>query len=736
MALANTVINAMIGGEISPKMYGRTDLAIRQQSLKTLTNMRVRPQGGADRRNGTKFIAETKDSSAKSRLMDFDSSDESSYVLELGNLYARVYTNLDQVREAAKTISAITKANPAVVTATSHGYTNGDHVWITSVAGMTQVNNRRFTVAGVTTHTFQLSGINSSSYSTYTSGGSSAKVFEFATPFATASLFNIQKAQDQSQMFLTEGTYPTQILTRTSDTSWTIGNADFVDGPYLPANQPTTTLTPSGTSGSVTITASTAIFLATDTSGTNGTGAYDRLIRFNDAGGTWHWMKITAFTDTTHVTASIIGTTLSATTGQTTWRLGAFSNTTGYPKAVFIAEQRLVLAGASGTPQTYFYSAVGSENYLNMSPDDASVDDATSYTVAAKRANPIRWISSLDNDLLSGTSRGEWRRTGAITPGDAAIRPISYEGSALVQPVETSKSIAFVQQTRGRLIAISVNRLGAAGTTPLYETADLTFAADHLSGTGFVELAYSQNPYRSVIAVCNDGTMTHTTYDEKYGVLAWSKWVTDGLYESVESIPVASTGIEETSAVWTIVKRTINGAVVRYVEMEDPTLNTDCAMSFAGSATLSPGALWHLEAETVTVKVDAAVVESELVANGDITLAATGTAIEAGMPFSHTIVTLPQIPNISRGSSLGVKSRTHQVSLLLRESLGSSINGDDILYRESGDLMGSAPDAFTGTYTVTLNSSWSRDGEITITGNQPYDFSLNAIVIAGNFSQA
>lgn len=70
-------------------------------------------------------------------------------------------------------ITAITKANPAVVTtAAAHGYSNGDSVIIQAVVGMPQVNGyRKYTVAGATTTTFQLSGVDSTSFGTYTSGG-------------------------------------------------------------------------------------------------------------------------------------------------------------------------------------------------------------------------------------------------------------------------------------------------------------------------------------------------------------------------------------------------------------------------------------------------------------------------------------------------------------------------------------------------------------------------------------
>ncbi len=75
-----------------------------------------------------------------------------------------------------KTITGITKANPGVVTAASHGYSNGDRVKIISVAGMTEVNGHTYLVANVATNTFELTNtagtnVNTSSYTTYSSGG-------------------------------------------------------------------------------------------------------------------------------------------------------------------------------------------------------------------------------------------------------------------------------------------------------------------------------------------------------------------------------------------------------------------------------------------------------------------------------------------------------------------------------------------------------------------------------------
>ena len=83
---------------------------------------------------------------------------------------------------AAKTITAITKANPAVATSTAHGYANGDYV-VLAVQGMWQADTKTVRVANVTANTFELEGCDSTSFDTFSSG--TAQAITFGTTFST-----------------------------------------------------------------------------------------------------------------------------------------------------------------------------------------------------------------------------------------------------------------------------------------------------------------------------------------------------------------------------------------------------------------------------------------------------------------------------------------------------------------------------------------------------------------------
>jgi hypothetical protein len=220
-------------GELSPRLHARIDIDYYKAGLKTCTNWTALRQGGLRKRSGFKMVKEVKDSTKKARMIPFVFSTVQAYALEFGNLYMRIYVNGGLVTTGGGTITGITKANPAVVTVTAHGFSNGDKIYITGVGGMTQVNNLEFTVAGITANTFQLSGINSTGYTTFTSGGLAKKIVEVTTPYLEADLPTLDYAQSADVLTITHQNYQPREISRTSDTTWTIATCTFKDGPYL-----------------------------------------------------------------------------------------------------------------------------------------------------------------------------------------------------------------------------------------------------------------------------------------------------------------------------------------------------------------------------------------------------------------------------------------------------------------------------------------------------------------------
>ena len=236
MAKTTFGFSSFTSGELSPRLDGRIDLEKYFSGTKTLENMVIHPHGGASRRPGTKFISEVKTSANSTRLIPFEFSTTQTYIMEFGNEYIRFFKDNGIITEAAKTISGITKANPGVVTASSHGYSNGDYVIISSVVGMTELNGRQFKVAGVTTNTFQLqdmdgNNFDTSSLTTYASAGSAFKIYQITSPYTTAQLFDIKFAQSADVMYLVHPDVDIRKLTRTGHTSWSLATVSITGSP-------------------------------------------------------------------------------------------------------------------------------------------------------------------------------------------------------------------------------------------------------------------------------------------------------------------------------------------------------------------------------------------------------------------------------------------------------------------------------------------------------------------------
>ncbi len=236
MARTTIAFTNFTAGELSPRLDGRTDLGKYFNGCKTLENMVVHPHGAATRRPGTKFIHEVKTSSAQTRLIPFEFSTTQTYIMEFGNQYIRFYKDNGIITESNKTISGATQANPGVITATSHGYSNGDHVIITGVVGMTELNGKTFKVANKTTNTFEIqdvdgNNVNTTGYTAYGSAGVANKIYEIASPYATADLPTIKFAQSADLMYLVHPSYAIRKLTRSGHTSWTLSTPSLTGSP-------------------------------------------------------------------------------------------------------------------------------------------------------------------------------------------------------------------------------------------------------------------------------------------------------------------------------------------------------------------------------------------------------------------------------------------------------------------------------------------------------------------------
>jgi len=96
-----------------------------------------------------------------------------------------------------KAITGATRTNPVVITAPGHGFSNGDTIYLTSISGMTSLNNKTFTVTNKTADSFALYGVNGTAYSAYAGGGTAwcttpgCQYYTFTSAASTTNTFQV-----------------------------------------------------------------------------------------------------------------------------------------------------------------------------------------------------------------------------------------------------------------------------------------------------------------------------------------------------------------------------------------------------------------------------------------------------------------------------------------------------------------------------------------------------------------
>ena len=734
MARVAVQLTNFTGGELSPRLDGRNDLTKYPTGCKTLENFVVFPHGSAARRSGTQFVAEVKDSSAKTRLIPFEFSTTQTYMLEFGNQYIRFYKDDGQILESDKTISGATQADPVVITATAHGYSNGDEISISGVVGMTELNNKRYLVANKTTNTFEITdidgtNINGTGFTAYTSGGVANRVYEITTPYLTAELFDIKFAQSADVMYITHPNHEVEKLSRTGHTSWTLADVDFTDGPYLDDNITTTTLTSSHSSVGTgrTLTASADLWVSTDVG---------RLVSYRDGYG-----KITGYTSATVVDWEILVDTGSSS-ASTDFALGAFSDTTGHPTCVTFFEQRLVFAGTTDQPQTVFFSKSGDyENFDENRGGTVADDDAIIYTIASNQVNAIRFMTAT-RTLIIGTAGGEFAVSGggtdvAITPTNILIKKQSNHGAANVDAIPAGNATLFLQRAKRKLRELAYN-FDVDG----YVSPDLTILAEHITEGGLTQLSYQQEPNQIIWGVRDDGELVGLTYQREQQVVAWHRHIFGGVFgsgntvcESVATIPTDNSEYQT----YVIVKRTINSVTRRYVEYindfdfdetDDTTFNfLDSQLNYDGSSTDTITGLDHLEGQTVSVLANGSTHPDKTVSSGSITLDRNVTKAKVGLGYTSLLQTMRLDAGSQDGTSQGKTKRIFDIAIRLYESIGVEVgpdltNMERIPFRSSADAMDAGLGVFTGDKEVEFRGNYETDGFIFVRQTQPLPLTI------------
>lgn len=584
---------------------------------------------------------------------------------------------------------------------------------------------------------------------------SSGSPVEVVTTYATADIADLKWAQSADTLYLVHPSYPPRKVTRTSHTAWSITTIEFSDGPYLPVNTTSTTLGLSGTSGSVTVTASATTGINDDTGFQ--TTDVNRLIRWKDPAGNWTWLKITARSSTTVVTATISGDNASATTATANWRLGSWSDTTGYPRTVTFFQDRLCFGGEPS--QRIDMSSTGDyENFRPTAPDETVVgDDAIGITLNANNVNVIRWLADDEKALICGTVGGEWLVRAStlgetVTPDNVQATSSTKFGSANVQALRIDVATLFVQRA-GFNIRENAYVFEADG----FRSPNLSLHASEVTRStagGITRLAYQQEPDSIVWCLRADGSLVGLSYERDQDVVGFHLHPLGGfsnsaqtaapVVESIATIPASDGSRDE---LWLAVQRYINGATVRTIEYMKPPLGenddqedafyVDAGLTYDGSAVTTVTGATHLIGQTVRLLVNGASHPDKVVdSNGEVALDVAGSVVQLGLPYTSTLETMNLEAGAADGTAQTRTKRINKVFMRFHRTLGgkagdSDTSLDDIPdtnFRNPATAMGSPPPLFSGDAEISWTGGYERDGRAVWQSSDPFPATIQALI--------
>lgn len=758
MRTVDSILTNFTAGELSPNMYGRTDIEKYYNGCMTMENFLVLPQGGAYRRPGSRYVASVKTASAFTRLVPFVFSTTQAYMLEFGNLYIRVYYDGGQVQSGSTVYEVVTPYTTAQLPDLKFAQ-SADTLYIVHPSHeprqLTRTAHATWTLTALAWENgpFMKDNSDDSHTMTVTSyGGSTGLYGQTVTVTSSKSLFT---SNDVGRWIKIRYTAPgSNIAGGTIDANSAYTSSAYrVDGEfeltwrYYESSSNEWEVQYSIDSGSnwdtlFTIPHSTANVTYTETLRSEDYNNVVPQIRFYAPGDTCNsrytlrqirenrnaYLKITTYSSATSVRAKVYRRMSQFSVPTNNWAIGAWGTTPGWPSSVTFHQGRLVFAGTTSEPSKVWMSV--SDDYPNFDPGEGDEDsDAVGLTPIASEVNNVIWMASKGN-LLIGTAGDEWVFDGAnITPTNPphARRETNF-GSAKWQAVIANGYVVFVQD--GEKIVRQVQYDYDSDT---YLAIDLTAMSDHITGDGISYLAYLKSPWSTIWTCRDDGELIGLTYVPEHKVFAWHRHDLGGDVESVACIP---------GEIWMVVKRTINGATVRYIERIlpwDGTLNNsvfmDCAAEYSGTATATITGLSYLEGETVGVISNGKYVGTKVVDSGAITLDATTTHAWVGLPYTSTLKTINIEHANPPGTSQGAKRRIVHAIARLVNTVGGKVgfdasDADDIEYDDEGNPNVSTPELFTGDANpVLITTSSGRPQYLTLVQDEPYPFSVSAVVL-------
>lgn len=746
---------AFTTGEVSPDVSSRFDLEQYKSALLEAENVVIRPYGAVAKRQGSQYVGQVKYSDKPTRLFEFTTNTNNSFMLEFGDKYIRVwnygiYTGIEVTTPFTSDILFDLNCNQS-----------GDVMFICSGKYPIQTLSR-YSDTDWRISTYKLTEqpydeINTDNGHTLTVNGDTiTSTKDLFTQDMVGSVIQIayyvEAVHTKSAGEVVEKKVKRYMQAQTIEKTY--NNINYNVGAFSTDTELSWKFTTHGTwEGTVKLQISNNDgqtwkdyrtytskndYNVTDT-GKIEAGARLKYVSDIKSGSVncdlsimpftqYGIVEIKSVTDAKNAKVNVLNGIKEGEPSYQ-WKLGSWNRGRGYPKLCTFYQDRFVVAATDSKPNFIWFSRTGDYPNFGVEKVEGTITDDSAITlpVINRKMCEIRHLVPA-NDLIILTSGNEWivRGDKTITPTNCNLKTQTQRGALSCEPQFIGNRCVFVQERGG-----TVRDMGYSYESDNYTGQDLTlFVKTLVKGHVAVTSAYAQDPDSIIYYVRDDGQLNCLTYIPEQKVYGWSHFVTNGKYRYVESVAEG-----EQDTIYFVVDRVINNKNVKCIERSIPLYTEDnsdvfldCYVKVANSIKTDYINAPHLVGQMVDIVIDGQQMPSRVVPpTGVIKLDGKANVITVGLPYT-TKIKIPSVEQqINDGTLQGRVATVSRVVLRMYKSFGGKVGRT---FDRMDDITLPPNELFTGDKPVILPKmgiNYSTDTSICIKHSDPFPFNLLSI---------
>ena len=445
------------------------------------------------------------------------------------------------------------------------------------------------------------------------------------------------------------------------------------------------------------------------------------------------------------------------------FRMGSWSQTTGFPSIVSLYQERVIWANTVTQPESLWFTVAG--DYYNMAPTDPNTGQVTAtnaiyVTLSSGKADPVSWILP-GQVLIIGTTNTEYQcvapnNSEGIGPSNIGCYPQSSFGSLLnAIGYQIGVSALFLQ--RG---GIKLREMTYMFQFSAFNAKDITVMSEHILRYhgGAKIMAYQSNQVPIIWIVCNDGYLIGCTYDKDQEVVAWHRHSTPGgKFVSVIAIP--SYVNPQNDEVYFVVERSGIYCVEQLGTIYDSQDSTtspnflDCNLSYAGPAitNIPIPSVWAsiISPNNPGIYANEAWQPSSVITTTGSpptsTIASTVPVTSAlvGIPYTSYIQNLELEGGSQAGSSQGKRKRASEAILRVKDSQpfmhgpnnDATLVAIDVSNFNLAGALTANNNPYTGDVRISIYEDYITGGSTYFVQQVPYPLTILGIMFLLNTNE-